>query len=131
MRAAHVNSCQEWHKLVVVLIDEIHIKESQVYDKHSGTMIGFADLGEVNNNLKAFEKTVEKNEVVPILAKSMLVMMVRGLFTPLRFPYAQFPCASITCEQLFQPFWEAIYRLERIGFKVGGRFNYVIIILFT
>jgi len=28
------------------------------------------------------------------MAKSMLVFMVRGLFTKLKFAYAQFPCSS-------------------------------------
>ena len=54
----------------------------------------------------------------PTLANSMLVFMVRGLFTSLEFPYAQFPCKAITGDQLFNPFWEAVGRLERIGFKV-------------
>ena len=55
---------------------------------------------------------------VATLANSMLVFMVRGLFTSLEFPYAQFPCKAITGDQLFHPFWEAVGRLERIGFKV-------------
>ena len=53
-----------------------------------------------------------------MLAKSMVVMMVKGLFSSLKFTYAQFPCASLTGEQLFNPFWEAVLRLERLGFKV-------------
>ena len=53
------------------------------------------------------------------LAKSMMTFMVRGLFTSLQFPYAQFPCPSISGELLFDPFWEAVYRLERCGFKVS------------
>jgi len=36
----------------------------------------------------------------------------------LEFPYAQFPCATLTGEQRFLPFWEAASRLERCGFKV-------------
>jgi hypothetical protein len=44
--------------------------------------------------------------------------MVRGLFTPLRFLYTQFPCCKVTGELLFHPFWEAICRLERIGLMV-------------
>ena len=48
----------------------------------------------------------------------MLVFMVRGLFTKLKFPYAQFPCVALAGEQMFLPFWQAIDRLERIGFKL-------------
>lgn len=50
----------------------------------------------------------------------MLVFMVRGLLSNLEFPYAQFPCTTLTGEQIFVPFWEAVSRLERCGFKVMG-----------
>ncbi len=52
------------------------------------------------------------------LAKSMMVIMVRGLFTKLQFAYAQFPCASVCGYHLYDIFWEAVQRLERCGFKV-------------
>ena len=54
----------------------------------------------------------------PCLAKSMLVFMIRGLFTKLQFPYVQFPSCGITGDQMFHPFWEAVYRLEKCGLKV-------------
>ena len=44
--------------------------------------------------------------------------MVRGLFTQLQFPYAQFSCASVSGDLLYDPFWEAVCRLERLGFKL-------------
>ena len=50
----------------------------------------------------------------------MLVFMVRGLLSNLEFPYAQFPCTTLTGEQIFVPFWEAVSRLECCGFKVMG-----------
>ena len=55
-----------------------------------------------------------------VLAKSMLVLMVRGLFRNLNFPYAQFACTDLTGDLLVDPIWEAITRLERQGFKVMG-----------
>ena len=48
----------------------------------------------------------------------MLVLMVRGLFSKLAFPYAQFACASVTGDLLMDPVWEAISRLERQGIRV-------------
>ncbi len=30
------------------------------------------------------------------LAKSMMVFMVRGIFSSLKFPYAQFPCSNMS-----------------------------------
>ena len=69
----------------------------------------------------AFEQSMQQqqNTTVEPLASSMLVIMVRGLFTKLQFPYAQFPCASVSGDLLFDPFWEAVSRIERLGLKVN------------
>ena len=84
-------------------------------------MIGFTNLGDINNHLLAFEQSVKENKTEGnVLAKSMMAFMVRGLFTPLRFAYTQFPCAKVTGDLLVEPFWKAVYRLERMGFKVSG-----------
>ena len=76
--------------------------------------------GNVNDHLLSFEQSIseETHDDVDELAKTMLVFMVRGLFSRLRFPYAQFPSLSLTGDLLFNPFWQAVYRLERMEFKV-------------
>lgn len=38
--AAKVKTCPERDKLVILLLDEMHIREDLVFDKHSGEMIG-------------------------------------------------------------------------------------------
>lgn len=78
--------------------------------------MGFANLGDINSHLLAFESSLD--DVEEPLANSMLVLMVRGLFSKLQFPYAQFPCTSACGHQYFDIFWEAVCRLERCGFKV-------------
>ena len=50
----------------------------------------------------------------------MLVLMVRGLFCKLNFPYAQFASSSMNGDLSFDPVWEAVSRLERLGFHVLG-----------
>ena len=50
------------HKLIVVLIDEMHIKEELVYNKHNGRLIGFVDLGNINNHLARFEDALCDHE---------------------------------------------------------------------
>ena len=97
IEAAKLSTCEEFQKYVVLVMDEMHIKEDLVYDKHSGELVGFVNLGETNNRLIQFERQVESStcEHEP-LANSIVVLMVRGLFTHLQFPYAQFPCASVT-----------------------------------
>ena len=76
----------------------------------------------MNDHLIAFEQSFseEPDSDVDEIAKTMMVFMVRGLFTRLRFPYAQFPCRSVTGELLYDPFWEAVLRLERMELKVWG-----------
>ena len=115
MQAIGLPSCQQLQKLVILLIDEMYIKEDLVYNKHSGQLIGFASLGDVNDHLLAFERSVEEGQSEQIeLVKSIIVFMVRSLFTPFRFPYAQFPCANLTGDLLFHPFWQAVFQLERM-----------------
>ena len=87
LQAASLSTCKEWQKLVILLIDEMYVREDLVYDKHTGRMIGFCNLGEVNDHLVQFEKSIDAgtgNTMLPKLAKSMMVFMVRGLFTTLR-----------------------------------------------
>lgn len=86
-----------------------------------GALKGFIDVGDINSHLVEFEQFLnEETRAPPPLANSMLVFMVRGLLSNLEFPYAQFPCTTLTGEQIFVPFWEAVSRLERCGFKVMG-----------
>ena len=85
------------------------------------TVFIYVYSGNVNDHLVAFERSLneeEASEDVDEVAKTMMVFMVRGLFTRLRFPYAQFACQSVSGELLFHPFWQAVYRLERMCFKV-------------
>ena len=106
----------EWHRLVLLLIDENILKKSLVYNKHTGKMVGFVDLGTVNNHLLSFKKLVPSDsESAPTLATSMM----KGLFTHFRFPYLQLTFSTKNGDLIFEPFWEAIFRLERTGFKVS------------
>ena len=39
-------TCPEREKWVILLLDKMHIREDLVFDKHTGAMIGYANLGE-------------------------------------------------------------------------------------
>ena len=81
--------------------------------------MGFINLGKTNDHLLKFECSLEEEDpTLKPLANSMMVFMVRGLFTRLQFPYAQFSCASVSGDLLYDPFWEAVCRLKRLGSKV-------------
>ena len=42
-----------YQKLVVVTIDEMKIKEDLVFNKHSGNLVGFVDLGSADKSLQS------------------------------------------------------------------------------
>ena len=119
---AKLSSLEEWQKHIVLIHDEMHIKEDLVFDKVSGELVGFTSLGNINDHLLQFEEaskqSLGQDLSVPVLANSVLMLMVRGVFIRLCFPYAQFPCKNISGEVLYPIIWEAIQRLERCGFKV-------------
>jgi hypothetical protein len=111
----------DWQKYVVLLHDEVKIKSDLVFCKHTGELIGFANLGEINNALIDFEKQLEDEctNGKPDIASYMLVFMVRGITTRLEYPLAHFPCSGcITADFIFPLLWEAVKHLETIGLKV-------------
>ena len=45
-QAANIKDCEMWQKHVILLLDEMHIKEDLVFDKHTGELVGFVNLGQ-------------------------------------------------------------------------------------
>jgi len=43
----------------------------------------------------------EAQQSKPVIAKHMLVFMVKGLFVNLQFPYAQYPTVDLSADILF------------------------------
>ena len=96
------------------------IKEDLVFDKNTCQLIGFTDVGDINNHLNDFERQCSSSDSKsdqPV-ATHMLLFMVRGMFTSLEFPYAQFATKGATADVLFPIVWEAVQRLESDGLKV-------------
>ena len=85
-----------------------------------GGPTGFANLGVNNDHLAAYEQSFHTDACAESLATTMLVIMVRGLFTKLQYPYAQFAARNLMGHQIFDLFWEAVFRLERYDLKVVG-----------
>ena len=108
-------------KYVTVILDEMYIKEGLVFNKHSGEMIGFSDLGEINELLAKYERAYKPGEGEichrPI-AKCVVTFMIRGLFTSMKFVYSQFAAVSTKGAELFVLLWKVIERLTLLGFEV-------------
>lgn len=113
---------EEKDEYVTLVFDEMKVREDLVFDKHSCRLVGFVNLGEINNTLNTFEQRCKDGEQPIInegaIATHMLVFMIRGLFTSLEVPFAQFPTNGVTGDELFPIVWEAIRNIEECGLKV-------------
>ena len=72
-------------KYVALLIDEMKVK-GLVYNKTSGEIVGFINIGDINQQLLRLEQEDDH----PPIPKQVLIIMVRGLMFKLEFPYAHF-----------------------------------------
>ena len=83
IREARLSDLPEWKRYVVLLLDEMKIKESLVYDKNESKIIGFVNLGEVNDQLSKFEREASNDteQSNGEIATHILTIMVRGIFS--------------------------------------------------
>ena len=86
-----------------------------MFNKASRALVGFHDLGEVNNLLGDMKSGLKHPNTRRPLAKVMLVFMVRGLFTTINAPYDQFAAATTKGVTLFPLFQQVVCRLTELG----------------
>ena len=121
---SEANVQEEKDKYTVLLFDEMKIKEELVFDKHSCELVGFVDLGEINNILDRLKHRCRSSTddeapfVESDIATHILQFMVRGVFTKLEFPLACIPTRDITGDTLFPIVWDAVRNIEGCGLKV-------------
>lgn len=79
MSAVNHATCQAWEKLIILLLDEMYIREDLVYVKSTGKLIGFTVMGDINDHLLAFEKSFDDEQSgEEEVAKTMMAFMVWG-----------------------------------------------------
>ena len=104
-------------RFVTILIDEKKIQEDLIWDKYTGELIGFVDLGDGDVNAATLDKPNE-------LATHVLVFMVKSIVNPLSTSLATFATTAVSSFQLMPIFWTAISYLEKINLKVIPFFLY-------
>ena len=102
---SNCNELSESRRYVTIVLDEMKIKEDIVFDKHSGNIIGFCNLGSINDDLLKAERDADAH---PPVSKQILAVMVRGIFFKFDFPLAHFSTEGITADLLFPIVWEGI-----------------------
>ena len=125
-----VENYNELEKNVCVVFDEMKIKSGLVFCKTTGRLVGFTDMGDINDELEKFGRMCEDDSVKKEsmineelgkekpLAKYVIVFMVRGIVSNLQYAFGHFASEGFDCDQILPCAHEAIRNLEAIGLKV-------------
>ena len=87
------NSYFDVQRYVVLLFDEMKINSNLVFDKVTGELIGYVDLGDPEVNYATLDKIDE-------IATHALVFFITGVCTELKFSLAHFATDGVTADQL-------------------------------
>lgn len=98
VKEASLETLPDWKKHVVLVLDEMKMKESLVYE---GEVIGFLNLGDVNDRLAQLERNCSAEGQHPPVANHVLAFLVRGISSSLQFPYVQRVWMQKSCFPLF------------------------------
>lgn len=91
-------------RYVVLVMDEMKIQSNLVFDKVSGDLVGFVDLGDpVTNETFAEEES---------MATHALAFLVRGLCTDMKHIVSYYFTRDVTSFQIIPIFWKAVAVLE-------------------
>ena len=121
MDAVDFGSIKEYQKNVSLIFDEMKIKSGLIFCKSTGKLVGFSEIGDINDVTSGFERTVREEKTSasePSLARYVIVFMVRGIFSSLCYPFGYFASEGFKSDQIYHCAWEAIRILEAIGLKV-------------
>ena len=94
-----------------MLLHAMKVTADIVYDKHSGYIIGFCNLG---TELLQFECNTDIHPV----AKQTSVVMIHGLCFKLDYPHAHFSTEGVTADLLFPIVCDGIRTVESTGWKL-------------
>ena len=115
----NVKDFADAERFAILIHDEMKIQENLVWDKHSGDLIGYVDLGDIELNCSTFKK-------VDQIASHVLVFLIRSIVNPMKFTMANFATTGATAVQLYPLFWKAVSicelkcHLKVVGVTSGG-----------
>ena len=119
---AGLEKIPEYKKNVAICYDEMKIKSSLVYSRTLGKMVGFTEIGNMNDEFKTFQEKLEREQSADKLdrelASHVIVFMVRGICSNLSYPFAFFASTGFTASQFYPCTIEATKVFIRLGFHV-------------
>ena len=113
---------------VVIAFDKMKIKSSLVYHKNTGRLIGFVELGDLNNEFAHLSQLEDDSTPGDFnfnrkLATHVNLFMVRSISYSLLYPFGYFATAGMTASQLYLTTIEAVRVLTALNFKVFFNYN--------
>ena len=99
------SSATRIQRYVALVTDEMKIQSNLVFDKYSGDLIGFVDLGDPETNYATLG-----NE--DVMATHALAFLVRGMCTDIKHVIAYYFTENVTSYQLMSVFWKIVGVLE-------------------
>ena len=92
-------------RFIALSSDEIKIHEDLVWNQHTGELVGFVDLGDVDLNQAVLSK-------IDTLATHVLVVMIKSIVNTLSCTFSTVATTGISCAEYFPLFWRAVGILE-------------------
>ena len=86
-------------------MDKMKIQSNLVFDKYSGELIGFVDLGDPMTNYASLGEE-------DVMATHALAFFVRGMCSDLKHVIAYYFTENVTSYQIMSMFWKAVGVLE-------------------
>ena len=93
-------------RYVVLLCDEMKIRVDLVFNKRTGEIIGFTDLGDPFLNYGRLEEDS--------LATHALEFLLRGLSTDFKFVVGFFGTTNVTSTQIMALFWDEVLSWKKL-----------------
>ena len=89
----------EIQRYVALVMDEMKIQSNLAFDKYSGNLTGFVNLGDPDTNYATLG-----NE--DVMATHALSFLVRGMCTDIKHVIAYYFTENVTSYQLMSVFWK-------------------------
>lgn len=90
---------------LALVMDEMKMQSNLVFDKYSGELIGFVDLGDPMTNYAGLGEE-------DVMATHALAFLVRGMCSDLKHVIAYYFTENVTSYQIMSMFWKAVGVLE-------------------
>jgi hypothetical protein len=108
-----VEKLNDIQKYVVLMLDEVSIKDDLVYDKVTGELVGFVNIGNDVDDCHVI-RNKEENIKTANVATHALVFMVTSIASRLKFSLGYFATTTATADQLFLLMWKAVDCLKHM-----------------